>query len=107
MKELKDKTEFKRMVKNSHILFVQIGTETCVPCIAIKHKINEWIGLHKNVSAIYVPIEKFPDLAAEVGIFTVPTIIVYVEGKITIKESGYFGTEDIFFKTEKYMNMIE
>lgn len=107
MNQLTDKTELKRLRRKNKLLFIQFGAQNCGPCIAIREKIDRWIEAHENTSAIYIPIEKFPEIAAEEGVFTAPTVFVYVDGKLTVRESGYFGLEDIFIKAEKYINLLK
>lgn len=98
---------FRQPDKNFPVLIVQFGSEKCMPCFAIKNKIDNWIETHSNVKGIYVPIEDFPEAAANEGIFSVPTILVFVEGMVTIRESGYFSLEDILSKIERYIDFLK
>ncbi len=98
---------FRSIDKNFPILIVQFGSEKCMPCFAIKRKIDAWIELHNNVKGIYVPIENFPKVAANEGIFSVPTILVFVNGMPTIRESGYFSLENILSKIQRYIDFIK
>ena len=45
-------------------------------------------------------------LCAQLGVFTVPTIFVYAEGSLTVRESGYFGLEGVLRKVEQYESML-
>ena len=89
------------------INIVQFGSYTCAPCSAIKQRIDSWIEDHPAIMSLYVPIEEFPQIAASEGIFSVPTILVYINGQMTIRESGYFSLDNIFDKIERYIEIIE
>jgi len=92
--------------KESEVLILQFGTSTCAPCVSIKEKIDMWSADYSNVNSRYISIEEYPDIAAEQGIFSAPTILVFVEGKLTIREAGYFSLEDIFMRVERYIKLL-
>ncbi len=90
----------------SEVVILQFGTESCAPCSAIKQRIDAWCRDYPEVQARYVPLEDFPELGAEYGIFSVPTILVFVQGKVTIRESGYFSLDEILQRTERYIQLL-
>lgn len=92
--------------KNS-ICIVQFGSQSCLPCVALHSKLDQWLSNHPKVFGIYVPIEKFPELAASHGIFTVPSILVFVEGKKTLQESGYFSLDSLLTKIQRYVDFFD
>lgn len=106
MKNLQRKDDLQEMMQENRILIVQMGSARCLPCIALKEKIGHWISGKQEMEGVYIDIEKFPDLAAERGIFTVPGILVYVEGKLFIRESGYFSLDQILSKVERIIGII-
>jgi len=91
----------------SDIVILQFGMESCAPCAAITKRIDEWNTAHKEVKTWYIPLDVFPGISAEYGIFSVPTVLVYVQGKLTIRESGYFSLDSILSRTERYMEFIK
>lgn len=95
------------LLNQSEVLILQFGTRTCAPCVAIKEKIDYWNADYKNVICRYISIEDYPEIAAKQGVFSAPTILVFVEGKLTIRESGYFSLEDIFRRIERYIQLLE
>ncbi|MCR4746511.1 MAG: thioredoxin family protein [Lachnospiraceae bacterium] len=106
MKNLEIDEKIDELIAEKEIVIFQFGTETCAPCSAIKQKIDHWIENHKEIKSRYVSIEKFPEIAAEYGIFSAPTIVVFISGKLSIRESGYFSLDDIFKRIERYVEMI-
>ncbi len=107
MLDLKKDEYIKELIDKSQILILQFGSDTCAPCKAIRHRIDLWNeDLKGKVKSRYIPIEEFPELSAEHGIFSAPTILVYVMGKMTIRESGYFSLDEILSKIERYIELI-
>ena len=88
-------------------MIVQFGAESCAPCKALQNRIRIWNQAHPHVLHIYADISALPELCAQMGVFTVPTIFVYVEGKLTLRQSGYFSLDEMLEQVEKYRRMLE
>lgn len=87
-------------------MVLQFSAESCVPCKAIRSRIEAWNRSWPEVRHICVSVDRTPELCAQMGVFTVPTIFVYAEGKLTIRESGYFSLDAILNKIEVYAEML-
>ncbi len=96
----------KGLLRSHAIVLVQFGSETCGPCAAIRRKIEEWGKQHEKVQTLYISIEESPEIAAEYGIFSAPTVLLFVEGKLTLRESGYFSMNEVFRKVERYIKLL-
>ncbi len=90
----------------SPVQILQIGSAACTPCTAIRQRIERWIDDHPMVSYRYISIDDHPVTAAQYGIFSVPAVLVFVEGSLTIKESGYFSLDDVLVRTERYLSFL-
>lgn len=93
-------------LRREKIVVLQFGSETCGPCKAIQKKIELWNMDHPRVQYLYISADSMPEACAQMGVFTVPTVFVYVEGKMTIRKSGCFSLDEILSKTEQYEKMI-
>lgn len=107
MEQLASAEQYQTMIQEHTVLLVQFGAHTCAPCTAIRRKIDSWCALHPQCRSIYVPVEQFRELAAGESVFSVPTILVYIEGRVTIRESGYFSLDDIFNRMERYIALLQ
>ena len=94
-------------MKREKLLILQFGAESCAPCSAIKNRIQSWNLIHPGVRFCYLPTEKLPGVSAQMGVFTVPTVFVYVQGKLSIRQSGYFSLDQILQQAEKYEDLLE
>lgn len=107
MQELKEREKLEDAIKSSPCVLVQYGRESCMPCHGIKRKLGEWVREQPEACGIYVPLDQFPDLAAEAGIFTVPAVLLYVDGRLTKRESGYFSVDEILRAAERYLELLK
>ena len=92
------------------IKLVQFGAPTCMPCVAIKEKLREWLDEKRAkgtaIEYKYISVDQEPRKAAEAGVFTVPAIKLYIDGKVAVEDAGYFSIEGFKDKCERYIEMI-
>ncbi len=93
-------------IHQNQALILQFGSESCAPCKALQNRIKIWNQVHPAVCYAYVTVSQRPEFCAQMGVFTVPTIFVYVEGKLTIRQSGYFSLDQMLEQIEKYEHLL-
>ena len=106
MEELKEGTALVPLLQSRDLVLVQMGAESCAPCKALRAKLDRWSEAHPRVRCLYVPVEAFPREAAREGIFTVPAILFYVRGQLTLREVGCFSLEELLHRVERYASLV-
>lgn len=107
MKQLKDPETLEALRREKPILIVQFGADTCGPCRALRERLRRWEQTHPGVFCLYVSVPDFPALCAQMGVFTVPVISVYVQGRLTLQQSGCFSLDQMLQQVEKYRRLLE
>lgn len=93
------------LISSSSVLILLVGDESCGPCHALRFKIDEWGSLHAGVTARYIPLRENLELCAQMGIMSVPTVIVYMDGRVVEQKSGYFSLDEILTRLERYLEI--
>lgn len=106
MIEIQDAQALESSIQQNQIIIVQFGSENCGPCKALQNRIKTWNLSHPSVSHAYITVSQLPELCAQMGVFTVPTIFVYVEGKLTTQQSGYFSLDQMLVQVERYEYLL-
>ncbi len=107
MNHIQSDETVEELIEQNPYLILQFGSDTCNPCHAISKKLDDWQQTHPNVVMRYIPLENYGEEAAQMDVFTAPTVITYIEGKILTKDSGYFGVSSILKKMEDTIALIE
>lgn len=107
MKDLKVDEDLMRLISNAPVCVLQFGDESCPPCAALRGKLERWMKDHPEMAVRYIPIREFPMLSAQMGIFSVPTILVYIQGKLTARESGYFSLEQLLDRLQRTLALLD
>ncbi|MCB0731807.1 MAG: thioredoxin family protein [Ignavibacteriae bacterium] len=88
MIDLINTENFEKFVKDKEASLIYFSTPQCNVCKVLKPKIIELINTdYPKIKMGYVNCEQVKDVAAQNRIFTVPTIIVYLDGKEFIRKS--------------------
>lgn len=106
MKPLSPDEELNDLISSSPCCLLQFGDETCGPCHAIRSRLSQWLESHPDVTTRYISVSEYTEEAAQMGVFTVPTVRVYIEGKLAADESGYFSLDRMLDRVDRYLQMM-
>ena len=88
MIDILNKNQFDDLIHNNAAVLVYFSTPQCNVCKILKPKLEELISDEfPEMKMGYVNSELLPEAAAQQRIFTVPTILVFLEGKEFIRKS--------------------
>ncbi|MBU5675409.1 thioredoxin family protein [Alkaliphilus sp. MSJ-5] len=96
----------KKLINSNKMVLVYFGSKTCGVCSAMKPKVDEVLKIYPKIKSIQVDVEKSMQLSATYDIFTIPAILVFIEGKETIREARYISMQDIEGKISRYYDLI-
>ena len=86
---------------------VYFSSHTCNVCKVLKPKVAEMIHKHfHEMNLFYLDIEKSPLLSGQFRIFTIPTILVFFEGKEFFRLSRNIGLDELQKGIERPYKML-
>lgn len=106
MDELSEKEIIENTIKDSEMILIYFGNKSCNVCNVIKPKIEELLKEYPKIKSCQVDIEKSIEASIAYNIFTIPAILLFVEGKETIREARYISIQDINDKIQRYYNLL-
>ena len=89
VKHLENKGQFFEIISNK--VLVDFYADWCGPCRMLA-PILENID---SVDILKVNVDSFPDLAAKYGVMSIPTLILFENGKELKKEIGFKNLDEI------------
>lgn len=88
--------EFMLAIANNQAVLAYFSTDACSVCHVLKPKVEQMVaGDFSQIKLLYIPCDQQPEVAAQNRIFTVPTVLVFFEGRETIRKSRSFGMEEL------------
>lgn len=81
----------KEVLESNELVLVDFYADWCGPCKMLA-PILEQID---SIDVLKINVDEFPDLAAKFGVMSIPTLILFRDGKEVKKEIGFRNLDDI------------
>ena len=83
-------------INSSQGILLYFSSESCSVCKVLRPKVSELLR-HKfpRMHSLYVDIEKSPVIAGQFRVFTIPTLLIYFEGKEQVRFSRNIGMHQL------------
>jgi len=101
MTDIQSLVELKTRISSEVMVLAYISRPSCGVCTALKPKIIESLAGYPEIQSYYVNLDTIPEAAGEYSVFTLPGILLFVDGKETIREARYVGVDDLFEKIDR------
>lgn len=102
------------LLKKNDMIMIYFGNRSCGVCSVILPKLESMLKYFPRIEFVYVEIQSMSKLSANYGVYTSPTILLYIQGKETLREAGIISLTqleskvaryyELFFENKKYPN---
>lgn len=105
--EIQSLDEFNRLKQEEPALLGYFSTETCNVCKVLKPKVAQLIlDEFPKLKPVYVKSDVLPDVAGQHQVFAAPTILVFFDGRETIRKSRNIGIDELRREISRPYSMI-
>jgi len=105
--EIKSLNEFNQMKQDEPAFLAYFSTDACNVCKVLKPKVDELIRSEfPKLKMVYVKSDLLPDVAGQHRVFAAPTILVFFDGRETIRKSRSIGLDELRREIERPYSMI-
>ncbi len=107
MDQITSREEFESFIGTNNAVLAYFSTTACSVCKVLKPKVLEMVAAEfPLMTAVYVEIDGSPELAAAYRIFSVPTLLVFFDGREYIRKSRSFGLEELKDEIGRLYNIM-
>lgn len=105
MKNIETYEEFKEVINKNNLVIIDFWAEWCYPCKLIEPVIKEIEEemKDKDIEFYKLNVDKIPEVAAEYGILSIPTLLFFKNNKEVERIIGAVQKELIVNKIEKWI----
>lgn len=94
MEKVDSLSNLQKIISANGAVLIYFSSELCSVCKVLKPKIQELIDQKfPRIELYFVDCELYPEISANYQVFTSPTIILFLEGRETIRKSRAFSVE--------------
>ncbi|MDX8338490.1 thioredoxin family protein [Draconibacterium sp. IB214405] len=106
-KEIKSLDEFLTLKEEQAAMLAYFSTDACNVCKVLKPKVEELVTAQfPKMQLVYVKSDVLPEVAAQNSVFAAPTIVVFFDGRETIRKSRAFGVDELQNEIARYYSML-
>ncbi len=88
--------QFNELVSHTPAVLAYFSTTECNVCKVLKPKVADMVDTEfPELKLVYAEINQSPELAAQLRVFAVPTLVIYFDGKEYIRKSRNFGLDEL------------
>jgi len=98
--------KLQELIEKNDMVLVYFGIDDCGVCKSMKPKVENMIKRYPNIHAVIVKADKSPSISARFNVFTVPVILLYIEGKETIREVRIISLDNLEQKIARYCQIF-
>ena len=99
--------EFRVVVDENEAVLAWFSIEACSVCEVLKPKVAQMVSeCFPKIKAVYIPSDQLPEVAAQLRIFTAPTVIVFFDGQETIRKSRTFGIYELKAEIQRPYSLL-
>lgn len=84
-----------RFIAGHSYVVLYLSRPDCGVCSALRPRIEEIVASLPESRFYAIDLDETPAAAAEYSVFTIPAIIVYVDGRETLREARYLSVQEL------------
>ncbi|GIN93410.1 thioredoxin-like protein YdfQ [Siminovitchia terrae] len=99
--------EIQTTINESKLTLLYISRPDCSVCHGLLPQVKELLYEFPSVVSIHVDADEIPEIAGEYSIFTVPVVLVFVEGKEMIRKARFVPIGELRKQLEKVAEFMQ
>lgn len=92
--------------KQADMLLVYFGSVSCGVCRELLPKLEALLARYPGIQAVKADPETAPALSAAYQVFSVPAILLFIQGKQTVREAGIISLADLGQRLTRYHTLF-
>lgn len=106
MNEFNSKEELLKLINTSDLLLCFFTGKCFWGSEDLLCKVDNVLSKYPKINSIRIDIDESPSLCAEFSVFIAPTVLLFAQGKETLRESRFIPLNALEKNINRYYNLI-
>ncbi|MGA9287842.1 MAG: thioredoxin family protein [Anaerobacillus sp.] len=89
------------------LYFLYLYGTNCSVCHALLPQVEEVLADYPQIESEKLNVQEVPESAGEFSVFTIPVLLLYVDGKEYIREARFVNIESFRSSIDRIIKMME
>jgi len=107
VEKLKNINEIREFTENNDLAFLYVSSWECSVCRELLPKIEKMLSSYPLIASRHVEVNEIPEVAGGMSIFTIPVLLLFINGKETIREGRYVIINELDEKISRYVSILQ
>ncbi len=107
MENLNSIIEIEDFISSGDMRLLYLSRPDCGVCQALIPKIEDMILEFSDLEGRYIDLDQLPEAAGKFSIFTIPGILIFIQGKETIRKARYVSVEELKTEIKRYDSLLK
>jgi thioredoxin-like negative regulator of GroEL len=107
LQELKDFETIQKLMSSEGFHLFYFSRPACGVCGVLKEKVQHMLKDYSGISSYYINLDNVPEAAGQFSLFTIPAVLLYVDGNEIVREARYISMNDLEAKISRPYEMAE
>ncbi|WP_377889769.1 thioredoxin family protein [Alkalihalobacillus sp. R86527] len=94
-------------IRNQKLFFLYLYGTNCSVCHALLPQVEEILNDYPEIQYAKLNVHEIPEAAGEFSVFTIPVLLLYVEGKETIREARFVNMASFGASIERITTLFK
>lgn len=99
-------TSVEKFIEDHRFSFIYVARTNCGVCHAVLPLLQDMLKEFPHIQLGYINADDLEEIAGRFSIFTVPALLLFVDGKEVIREARFVHMQSLQEKISKIYNMI-
>lgn len=106
MENLTSNGVIESFINENDITLIYFSTIDCSVCHALLPKVKNMLLKYPNIKSGRVEMTEVLEATGKYSVYTIPTILVFIHGKETIRKSRHLSLGEVEDNIKRYYDMI-
>lgn len=106
MQKLNNIEQLNNFIKENEFTMLYFSGHNCGVCADLLPKVKKLLEDYPKISFVEIEVSNSPEITGDFNIFTLPGILVYINGKETIREARFISIDILEDKINRYYSML-
>ncbi|MCY6959410.1 thioredoxin family protein [Clostridium brassicae] len=96
----------KNLIQDNKLVLLYISSTQCSVCHALLPKIKFILKKYPEIKLKAISIDDYTEVAGEFSVFTIPAVILYINGKEYIRKARFISIEELDRSIGRYYEIM-